>query len=177
MKKIVCLLVLCLTAVCAYADKPLQFIVSEDIIYDDNIYLTDGKKTSSAISSTQLFAKYFNSIPNSSVKFAADANIGYNAYTESPAKNDYMNAGVGLSLSNSKFFFEDKFLYTADPAIIRKLDSLVNDYPNIFKCIGGSDIDKTYEMPKSVVTYRKPRRISDERRAQIREQMKTLNNH
>ena len=57
-------------------------------------------------------------------------------------------------------------LYTRDPAIMRKVDALVIDYPDTFKCIGETDIDKTYEMPKSVVTYRKPRRISDERRSQ-----------
>ncbi len=116
MKKLVFLVMLCFVAVNAYADKPLQFIVSEDISYDDNIYLTDGNKTSSAISSTQLFAKYLNTIPNSSLKFGANANIGYNAYSEAPAKNDYMNAGLGVNLSNSKFFLEDKFVYTADPA-------------------------------------------------------------
>lgn len=67
-------------------------------------------------------------------------------------------------------------LYTRNPAIMRKVDALVIEYPDTFKCIGKTDIDKTYEMPKSVVTYRKPKRISDERREQIREQMKAMNN-
>ena len=75
------------------------------------------------------------------------------------------------------FNAEDKMatLYTRDPAVMRKVDALVIDYPDTFKCIGETDIDKTYEMPKSVVTYRKPRRISEERREQIREQMKAMN--
>ena len=55
-------------------------------------------------------------------------------------------------------------LYTRDPAIMRKVDALVIEFPDIFKCIGETDIDKTYEMPKSVVTYRKPRRLSAEQR-------------
>ena len=55
-------------------------------------------------------------------------------------------------------------LYTRDPSVMRKVDALVTEYPDIFKCIGKTDIDKTYEMPKSVVTYRKPRRISEEQR-------------
>ena len=66
-------------------------------------------------------------------------------------------------------------LYTRDPAIMRKVDALVIDYPDTFKCIGETDIDKTYEMPKSAVTYRKPRRISDDRRKQICEAMKKIN--
>ena len=66
-------------------------------------------------------------------------------------------------------------LYTRDPAVIRKLDSLVTEYPDTFKQVGETDIDKTYEMPKSAVTYRKPRRISEERKEQIKTQMTKLN--
>ena len=66
-------------------------------------------------------------------------------------------------------------LYTRDPAVMRKVDTLVIEYPDTFKCIGETDIDKTYEMPKSVVTYRKPRRISDERRSQLQKIMGNIN--
>ena len=66
-------------------------------------------------------------------------------------------------------------LYTRDPAVMRKVDALVIDYPDTFKCIDETDIDKTYEMPKSVVTYRKPRRISDERRSQLQKIMGNIN--
>lgn len=37
-------------------------------------------------------------------------------------------------------------LYTRDPAVMRKNDALVIDFPDVFKCIGETDIDKTYEM-------------------------------
>ena len=69
---------------------------------------------------------------------------------------------------------EDKTatLYTRDPAVIRKVDALVIEYPDTFKCIGETDIDKTYEMPKSAVTYRKPRRLSKEQREAAKERMK-----
>ena len=56
-------------------------------------------------------------------------------------------------------------IYTRDPAVMRKVDALVIEFPDVFKCIGETDIDKTYEMPKSAVTYRKPRRLSDEERS------------
>ena len=67
-------------------------------------------------------------------------------------------------------------LYTRDPAVMRKVDALVIDYPDIFKCIGETDIDKTYEMPKSFISYRKPRRLSDEQREAAKKRMNTLNN-
>ena len=72
---------------------------------------------------------------------------------------------------------EDKTatLYTRDPAVMRKVDTLVIEYPDTFKCIGETDIDKTYEMPKSAVTYRKPRRISDAKREQARAKMNEIN--
>ena len=66
-------------------------------------------------------------------------------------------------------------LYTRDPAVIRKLDSLVTEYPDTFKCVGETDIDKTYEMPKSAVTYRKPRRLSAEQRNRARKAMEKIN--
>ena len=66
-------------------------------------------------------------------------------------------------------------VYTRDKAVMRQLDALVTEYPDIFKCIGETDIDKTYSMPKHYVSYRKPRRISKELREQRREMMKTIN--
>lgn len=65
----------------------------------------------------------------------------------------------------------DAMVFTRDKAVIRKLDSLVNEFPDVYKCIGESDIDKTYSMPKQYVSYRKPRRLSTERREQIKKQM------
>ena len=67
-------------------------------------------------------------------------------------------------------------LYTRDPAVIRRIDTLVNDYPDTFRCIGETDIDKTYEMPKSAVNYRKPRRLSVEQREAARERLRNIKN-
>ena len=67
-------------------------------------------------------------------------------------------------------------VYTRDPAVMRRLDALVIEFPEVYRCIGYTDIDKTYEMPKSSVTYRKPRRLSEEQREQARERMNKINN-
>ena len=69
----------------------------------------------------------------------------------------------------------DAVVFTRDKAVIRKLDALVTEFPEVYKCIGETDIDKTYSMPKQYVSYRKPRRISAERREKIKEQMSQLN--
>lgn len=66
-------------------------------------------------------------------------------------------------------------VYSADPAVIRNLDSLVSEYPDTFKCIKVNDISKTYEMPKSSVTYRKPRRLSKEQREAAKQRMDKVN--
>ena len=131
MKKITLLFALMFFSVSViYADKPLKFIFSEDIGYDDNIYLSNEDKTGSAVSSTQLFAEYLVNIPNTGLKFGANANVGYNAYLESPAKNDYMNAGAGLNIGNRFFSVEEEFLYTADPATSELTDRAkrINNY-------------------------------------------------
>ncbi len=49
-------------------------------------------------------------------------------------------------------------LYTRDKAVMRKLDTLVADFPDIYKLTGQDEVSKTYSFPKSYVSYRKPRR-------------------
>lgn len=66
-------------------------------------------------------------------------------------------------------------VYTRDKTVMRKLDALVTDFPEVYKLVGETDIDKTYSMPKSCVSYRKPRNISEEQREQARERMKKIN--
>ena len=66
-------------------------------------------------------------------------------------------------------------VYTRDPAVMRKLYALVIEFPEVYKCIGATDIDKTYEMPKLSVTYRKPRKLSEEQREQARQRMNAIN--
>lgn len=66
-------------------------------------------------------------------------------------------------------------LYTRDPVVIRKVDALVIEFSDTFKCIGKTEIDKTYEMPKSAVTYRKPRKLSEEQRDSMRQKINRLN--
>ncbi len=69
----------------------------------------------------------------------------------------------------------DAVVFTRDKSVIRKLDALVTEFPEVYKCIGETDIDKTYSMPKQYVSYRKPRRISERAKKQKREQMKAIN--
>ena len=68
-------------------------------------------------------------------------------------------------------------VYTRDSAVMRRIDALVIEYPDTFKCICETDIDKTYEMPKSAVTYRKPRRLSQEQREASRCRIENINKY
>lgn len=60
---------------------------------------------------------------------------------------------------------------------MRKVDALVIEFPEVYKCIKATEYDKTYEMPKSSVTYRKPRKLSEEQREQARQRMNNINNN
>ncbi len=66
-------------------------------------------------------------------------------------------------------------LYTRDPAVMRKVDALVNAFPDTFVCVYDTSIDKTYELPKSAISYRKPRKLSEEQRRAARERMRRIN--
>lgn len=70
---------------------------------------------------------------------------------------------------------QDATIYTRDTAVMRKLDRLVEDYPDIYRLTGQTDMDKTYSVPKSYVNYRKPRKVSDEQRELARKRMARLN--
>lgn len=66
-------------------------------------------------------------------------------------------------------------VYTRDRTVMRRLDALVNEYPDLYRLIGETDIDKTYSMPKSLISYRKPRNLTNEQRERARERMLSLN--
>ena len=66
-------------------------------------------------------------------------------------------------------------LYTRDKVVMRKLDTLVADFPDTYKLIEQDEVSKTYSFPKSFVSYRKPRKLSDEQREKVRKQMKNIN--
>lgn len=66
-------------------------------------------------------------------------------------------------------------VYTRDKAVMRKLDTLVIEFPEVYRLVGETDIDKTYSMSKSCVSYRKPRRLSIEQRERAKVRMNRIN--
>ena len=100
----------------AAAEKPLHFVASQTISYDDNIYLTDKNTKDAFISTTRVGADYKAQIPGSSLQLHADAGVGYNAYTENHDKNNYWEALGGFGIGNEQFKIGDRVLYTSDPA-------------------------------------------------------------
>ena len=66
-------------------------------------------------------------------------------------------------------------VYTRDKAVMRKLDTLAADFPDTYSLIGQDEVSKTYSFPKSHVSYRKPRKLSEEQRKKAQEQMKKIN--
>ena len=43
---------------------------------------------------------------------------------------------------------------------MRKLDTLVADFPDTYSLTGQDEVSKTYSFPKSYVSYHKPRIVS-----------------
>lgn len=116
MKKLAIVFLTVLMAWPAAAQTPLKFMVSEDVSYDDNIYLTDENTKDSFISSTQVGANYKANVPGSGMELSATGLVGYNAYTEDSSKNNFWNAFANVDLKNDMFNIGDRFLYTSDQA-------------------------------------------------------------
>ena len=66
-------------------------------------------------------------------------------------------------------------VYTRDKTVMRRLDALTEAYPDIYRLISETDIDKTYEMSKSLINFRKPMSISAAQREAASKRMKHIN--
>ena len=64
---------------------------------------------------------------------------------------------------------------TSDRAVIRKLDALAAEFPDRYLILSKDDYGTTYSMPKSFISYRRPRTMSDEARERARQRMLRLN--
>ena len=67
-------------------------------------------------------------------------------------------------------------VYTRDKAVMKKLDTLVADFPDTYKLMNKDKVSKTYSFPKSYVNYRKPRAVSTKQRERARQMMIENNN-
>lgn len=65
-------------------------------------------------------------------------------------------------------------VYTRDKAIMRKLDQFAADYLEIYKLVKQTDIDKTYSIPKSYISYRKLRAVSADQREKAKRRIEKL---
>ncbi len=115
-KSIFLTFVLALTSVLAVNASDLKFMASEDLSYDDNIYLTNGGKIGSGIASTKVGALYDLTIPNTSLEGKISAVGGYNAYTKHNGTNGYWDALFDAAFGNDNLKLGERFLLTSDPA-------------------------------------------------------------
>ena len=65
------------------------------------------------------------------------------------------------TIINYNLVDEDAIVYTRDYKVMNILDKLVLKYPEDYKCISKTDIDKTYSFPKKYIAFRKPIELSD----------------
>lgn len=115
-KSIFLTFIFALAAVLTVNASELKFMASEDLSYDDNIYLTNGGRIGSGISSTKVGALYDLAVPNSSMEGKFSAIGGYNAYTKNNGQNGYWDALVNAEIGNEQFKVGDRFFLTSDPA-------------------------------------------------------------
>lgn len=115
-KSIFLTLIFAFAAVLTLNASDLKFMASEDLSYDDNIYLRNGNRVGSGIASTKVGALYYLTVPNTSLVGRINAIGGYNAYTEKNGTNGYWDALFDAEVENNHFKLGDRFLLTSDPA-------------------------------------------------------------
>ena len=60
-------------------------------------------------------------------------------------------------------------VYTRNLVFMKRMDVLVKEYPDTFRCKSVSEVDRVYEVPATSVTFRKPRKLTDKQREKARE--------
>jgi hypothetical protein len=65
-------------------------------------------------------------------------------------------------------------VYTRDPTFMKQMDKLVSEYPDTFRCKYVSEVDRVYEVTAASVTFRKPRRLTNEQREAARKRIKSI---
>ena len=115
-KSIFLTFVFAFTAILTLNASELKFMASEDLSYDDNIYLTNGNRIGSAISSTKVGALYNLAVPNTSLEGTFSAIVGYNAFQKHNHRNGFWDTLVNAEFGNKLFKIGDVFLLTSDPA-------------------------------------------------------------
>ena len=48
-------------------------------------------------------------------------------------------------------------VYSDNPARVRKMDALVEEFPDVFRIKRWTEVSKTYEMPKKYIRIGRPR--------------------
>ena len=66
-------------------------------------------------------------------------------------------------------------VYTADPNMMKRMDKLVSQFPEVFQVENVTEVSKSYLVPKEYIKIRKPRMVSEEQREQARANMKQIN--
>ena len=115
-KSIFLTFVLALASILTVNASDLKFMASEELSYDDNIYLQNGGRIGSGIASTKVGALLDLVVPGTSLKGKASGTIGYNAYTKHNGTNGYWDTLINAELGNDSLKLGERFLLTSDPA-------------------------------------------------------------
>ena len=65
-------------------------------------------------------------------------------------------------------------VYTADPVVMRKLDKMVNKFPEDYIVIAETSNSKTYKFSKKLIQYRNPIYLTEEQKEVRRQQLKNI---
>lgn len=76
---------------------------------------------------------------------------------------------TNINFSNAT---KEATIYTCNSSMIRRLDKLLEKFPNDVKLIAEDKFSKTYTVPKKwVMKIRPPKQISEEQKERLRENM------
>lgn len=108
----------------------VQLYASEDISFEDNIYLTPENKKASLITTPKVGVEYFGRIPESTIVGDIHATAGYHLYSYRQTQNSYPDVLLHTHFKNDFIEFGDRYIYSSDPASL-EITERANRYKNL----------------------------------------------
>ena len=65
-------------------------------------------------------------------------------------------------------------IYTRDEVVMRRLDKLCEKYPDYYRCVGSTSVDKEYRCPKRLVGFKNPVIMTEEQKEEAKKRGRAL---
>ena len=107
-----------------------MYHASQELSYDDNIYLTPENEKGSVIITPKVGGEYSGQLPESTITGNVNGTAGYHYYSYRPERNSYPDVLAQAHFRNYFFELGDRYVFTSDP-VSHEITERAKRYKNL----------------------------------------------